>query len=64
MSRGEAKRTFSQQDADDLMGDIYSSHNPVDECDLVYKTPEAILEAIKPTVEVAFVIKPILNIKG
>lgn len=64
MSRGEAKRSISQADADAMMGNIVSSVNPVDECDAVYKPPEVIMEEIAETVRAEFVIKPVLNIKG
>jgi tRNA-splicing ligase RtcB len=64
MSRGVAKSTFTQEDADNLIGDVYSSYNPIDECDLVYKSPDSIIEAIAPTVEIQYIIKPVLNVKG
>lgn len=64
MSRGEAKRNFTQEDANNLIGDVYSTNNPIDECDLVYKSPQSIIDAISPTVNIDFVIKPVLNIKG
>jgi RNA-splicing ligase RtcB len=64
LSRGKAKELYSQADADFLMGNIFSSNNPVDEADFAYKNPEEILGAIEESVEIKFIVKPILNIKG
>ena len=44
-------------------GGVYSSSNPLDESDAVYKSPATILAEIEPTVDIEFIIKPLLNIK-
>jgi len=64
MSRRQAKDSITQEQADDLIGDIYSSFNPIDECDLVYKSPQVIIDALADIVEIDYIIRPILNIKG
>lgn len=64
LSRSAAKKSYTQEDADALMGNVFSSYNPVDEADFAYKSPESIMGLVSQTMDVEFVIKPILNIKG
>jgi RNA-splicing ligase RtcB len=65
MSRSDAKELITQEEASQRMVDagIYSSVDPQDEDDAAYKDPQTILESLAPTVDIEFVIRPLLNIK-
>lgn len=67
MSRTAAKNTISLEEFKDSMKDVYSTTvcpATIDESPMAYKNPEEILELIKPTVDVLFLMKPIINIKA
>lgn len=64
MSRREAKRRFSQEDADEAMEGITSTKTPIDETPAAYKDAGLIEEAIGPTASVVDRITPVINIKA
>ncbi len=67
MGRREAKRVLSLEKFKRDMKGVYStsvSKSTLDEAPDVYKKPELIEKAIKPTAEIADRILPLLNIKG
>ena len=67
LARGEAKRTLKLEDYKDSMKGIYSStvnESTIDESPMAYKPSEEIVEAIKDTVDITTIIKPIYNFKA
>ena len=66
MSRKKAKQMFSTDEVVTYMKDkgVATDEFPVDEHDFAYKPPEQIIEAIRKTVDIQFIIKPVLNIKA
>jgi RNA-splicing ligase RtcB len=67
MSRSQAKKTICVDDYRAIMADVYSStvnESTLDEAPFAYKSPDTIIEAIKDTVEVWDVLKPIYNFKS
>lgn len=67
MSRSAAKESISMKDFKDSMKGIYTTSvnkNTLDESPMAYKNANEIVEAVKDTVEVIEVIKPIYNFKA
>ncbi len=67
MSRSQAKRTLSMSDFTAQMKGVYTTtatEKTLDEAPDTYKRMELILEAIEPTVEVEFLMKPVYNFKA
>jgi len=64
MSRREAKRQFSQDDADAEMEGVFTSKIPIDETPAAYKHSALIEDAIEPTASVVDRISPVLNVKA
>lgn len=64
MSRREAERTFTQDEADAEMEGITATKVPIDESPMSYKDAALIEEAIEPTATVVDRIKPVLNVKA
>lgn len=67
MSRTAAKKNISMYDFKESMKDVYSTtvcSATLDESPQAYKDPNEILELIEPTVDVLFLMKPIINIKA
>lgn len=67
MSRGEAKRTLSIDEFKESMEGIFSTtvnESTLDESPMVYKPAQEIVDAIKDTVEIISIIKPIYNFKA
>lgn len=67
LSRGEAKRTLSMDDYRESMRGIYSTsvcESTLDESPMAYKPMNEILEAIKDTVDVIDILKPVYNFKA
>jgi len=66
LARGKAKRELNLDDFENDMEGIYSTsvvQSVLDESPRAYKDTDVIKEAIKPTCDVVYTIKPILNIK-
>jgi tRNA-splicing ligase RtcB (3'-phosphate/5'-hydroxy nucleic acid ligase) len=67
MARGAAKRSLQLEDFTKSMVGIYTTtatQNTIDESPMVYKDKDIIIEAIKDTVNVDFLMKPIYNFKA
>lgn len=67
MSRKQAKRDLNIDDFKNTMKGIYSStinSKTLDEAPFAYKPSQLIIDAIKDTVEIKQIIKPIYNIKA
>ena len=67
MSRSAAKESISMKDFRDSMEGIYTTSvnkNTLDESPMAYKNANEIVEAIRDTVDVIEVIKPIYNFKA
>lgn len=67
LSRGAAKRTLSMDDYRESMSGIYSTsvcESTLDESPMAYKPMNEILEAIKDTVDVIDILKPVYNFKA
>jgi tRNA-splicing ligase RtcB (3'-phosphate/5'-hydroxy nucleic acid ligase) len=67
MSRSEAKKTLSLDDFKKQMSGIVSisvCEETIDEAPDAYKDSKEILELIKPTCEVSYIIKPLINLKS
>lgn len=65
-SRSESKSMFTLKEFKKSMEGIYSSSvgtSTIDECPMVYKSLECILENIVPTVQIEKLIRPIYNFK-
>lgn len=66
MSRKEAKQSISMKDFVDSMGGIYTTsvnEETLDESPMAYKNAQEIIDAVKDTVDIVTVIKPIYNFK-
>ena len=66
-SRSQAKNTFSFEAFAESMTGIYTtsvSEETLDECPMVYKRIEDIVDNISPTVDVVQIIKPEYNFKA
>lgn len=63
MSRSEAKRQITREQADSVMSGVFASEKPLDESPLAYKDAQIIEKALEPTVTIENRIKPILNMK-
>lgn len=67
MSRSEAKKTFSIEEYKRQMAGIYTTsvcQKTLDECPMTYKPMESIVNAIKDTVDIVDVLKPVYNFKA
>lgn len=67
LSRNQAKKSVSIEEYKEAMAGIFSTSvctETLDESPMVYKEYTEILEAIEPTVEVLFLVKPKINIKA
>jgi len=67
MSRGKAKKELKMEDFIASMEGIFSStiqEDTLDEAPMVYKDMNLILEAIKPTVDIEFLMRPVYNFKA
>jgi len=64
MSRSQAKKTITDEMANEAMKGVYASQKPKDESPLAYKNPEIIEKAIEPTAKIINRIIPILNMKA
>ena len=67
MSRNKAKETLSVDQFAEEMRQVYSSsvcEATLDEAPMVYKPMQSIIDAIKETVEVQKIIRPIYNFKA
>ena len=64
MSRSQAKRELSQEEAKKQMEGIYTSCIPLDEAPNAYKSASMIKEAIRPTANIIEEVKPIMNMKA
>lgn len=64
MSRTQAKKVLSLDEAREQMKGIYTSCIPLDEAPGAYKDASTIKKAIGPTIEVLEEVRPILNMKA
>lgn len=67
MSRAKAKETLNMEDFVKSMEGIYTTSvckETIDEAPMVYKPTQEIIECIKDTVEINYIIKPIYNFKA
>lgn len=67
MSRSKAKTVFSLEEFEESMNGIFTTsvnRSTIDECPMVYKPMDEIVENIKDTIEIVKIIKPIYNFKA
>lgn len=64
MSRSQANREISVEQAKEAMSTVYASETPVDESPLCYKDASMIENAIGPTATILDRLKPIVNFKA
>lgn len=67
MSRKEAKQAISMEDFKNSMAGIYTTsvdEGTLDESPMAYKNAQEIIEAVKDTVDIVSIIKPIYNFKA
>jgi len=67
MSRGKARATLDIDTAKQQMDGIFTTslrQETIDEAPNAYKDPQTILDAIKDTVDVDFILKPVYNFKS
>ena len=67
MSRKEAKQTISMEAFKNSMVGIYTTsvdEGTLDESPMAYKNATEIIEAVKDTVDIVSIIKPIYNFKA
>ena len=67
MSRKEAKQSISMEDFKNSMAGIYTTsvdEGTLDESPMAYKNAQEIIEAVKDTVEIETIIRPIYNFKA
>lgn len=67
LSRSKAKEIISMEDYKDSMEGIYTTsvtQSTLDESPFAYKESEEIIENIKDTVEIDYIVKPIYNFKA
>ena len=66
-SRAEAKRELSMEDFKEAMKDVYTTsvvESTLDESPAAYKPAQEIIEAVKDTIDIVDVIKPVYNFKA
>jgi len=66
-SRGEAKRKFVLAQYQETMEGVWSScikQSTLDEAPMAYKDASTIVECIKETVDISFIMKPVYNFKA
>lgn len=66
MSRAAAKKNLSMEEFKSKMDGIYTTSvckNTIDESPMAYKPMEEIIEAIEPTCNILYMVKPVINIK-
>ena len=66
-SRTEAKHTYSVEEYQKQMEGVYTTTanaNSIDECPMVYKAPEHIINMIGESVRIDKIVKPIYNFKA
>ena len=66
-SRTEAKYAYNVEEFKEQMKGVYTTTaniNTIDECPMVYKTPESIIEFIGDTVTIDKIIRPVYNFKA
>lgn len=67
MSRTQAKKELKLQDFKKAMRDVFSTSvkkSTIDESPFAYKSPEALMLAVKETIEVIDILKPLYNFKS
>lgn len=64
MSRRQAKREVTPEEAEEALGDTYASVVPLDEAPAAYKETALIEDAIEPTADVVDRLKPFLSMKS
>lgn len=67
MSRKQAKQSISMEDFKNSMAGIYTTsvdEGTLDESPMAYKNAQEIIEAVKDTVDIVSIIKPIYNFKN
>jgi RNA-splicing ligase RtcB len=67
LSRSKAKESLSLEQFQEVMKGIYSTcitKDTLDESPMAYKKAETIVEALKETVDVDFIMKPVYNFKA
>lgn len=67
LSRSKAKETLSMEEFEKEMENVYTTsvcRNTLDEAPMAYKETETIIDLIKDTCDVLYLIKPIINIKA
>ena len=66
-SRTEAKFTYTVEEYQRAMAGIYTTTATIgslDECPMAYKPPQKIIDAVKETIEIKQIIRPIYNFKA
>jgi RNA-splicing ligase RtcB len=66
-SRTDAKFAYTVEDYQAAMAGIYTTtatEGSLDECPMVYKAPQRILDAIGDAVEVEQIVRPVYNFKA
>ena len=66
-SRAEAKRELSMEDFREAMKDVYTTsvvESTLDESPAAYKPAQEIIEAVKDTIDIVDIIKPVYNFKA
>jgi RNA-splicing ligase RtcB len=67
MSRSKAKANISLEEFKESMNGIYTTSvckNTIDESPMAYKDTNVIIEHIKYTCDILYMVKPIINIKS
>ena len=67
LARGDAKRSLKLEEFQDTMKGIYTTtvnESTIDESPMAYKPSQEIIDAIKDTVEITSIIKPVYNFKA
>jgi RNA-splicing ligase RtcB len=67
LSRSKAKESLSLEEFEKVMKGIYSTcitKDTLDESPMAYKKAETIVDALKETVDVDFIMKPVYNFKA
>ena len=67
LSRSKAKETLSMEEFEKEMENVYTTsvcRNTLDEAPMAYKETETIIDLIKDTCDILYLIKPIINIKA
>lgn len=66
-SRSKAKKEITLSDFENIMKDVFSTSvnaNNIDEAPQAYKDAEVIKELISDTIDISYVLKPVINIKS